>query len=160
MNTDSGLDGSRGFHQQPHSHVPISGVATQRKTWTSGCCERRGYWGTLPRSSGRLALSGSSAQPAQRSPRLAPVAGRGPFIACASIRSKHEAVPTSRSSRRSGRLSSPSGPTVLSPPRRPAGCSTRQGTREPFCPCGPHSRGRITPAILNVALPPVARGRA
>ena len=84
----------------------------KKNTCTSGCCERRGRLGKSPRSSGPLATLG------QRRAAGAPIAesgtafGLGSIIDCPSVRSPHEAVPTSRSSRPSGRLSSPSGPAV------------------------------------------------
>ena len=41
-----------------HSRIPISSVATKKNTSTSGCCDRRGWLGRSPRSTGRLATVG------------------------------------------------------------------------------------------------------
>ena len=104
--------GRANFSGWAHSGIPISSVATKKThprlaaaTVAVGWAGRRIHRDGWPPSD-------SGAQSAPRSRHRVPLAGRSPFIGCSSIRATHEVIPTSRSPRSSGRLSSPSRPAV------------------------------------------------
>ena len=125
-----------GFTIRTHSDVPISGVATNKNTSTSGCYECRGCLGRSPRSSGRRATLG------QRRAAGAPIAASGTTRGSGSV---HLLPQHSFDARGGSDIAFVStvglaliaiGAGRLSSPRRFAGCSTRRGTRGRLAQCG------------------------